>query len=522
MIHPMQNTAIISVAIIDIVLITLSQIALWQRKEYRWDRLYSYLDSPEGTMIKQVWALIAGLFVGIGWIMVLLGNELFAEYAGIASVLILLASHGIRIRNKGMMRPTLTARSGMILLGVALACMAYGTYIILPDILLALQLATLLFFLPAIIAIIVVASIIPTAIQKRRSIAQATTLRTSLHNLTVVGITGSVGKTSTKTYLLHILGGESKTICATMQHRNAPYVVALDILSRLTTNTTTYIAEMGAYKKGEITELAELTKPKIGVVTAITNQHVALFGSLENLASAKWELIEALPIDGIAVLNADDDRIVQRAKTLKKKIVWFSTQKQSDVYMQNNNLIIGNDTYEVELPVISRGQIISAIAAAAAAHALGVSSKQIAQQLTTLPVLPRTMEFKKGINGCRIIDDSYSASEASVINAIEYLQESSGKDKRLILVPIIELGKQGPVVHERIGKQLANLHAHVFIYGDAYKQDIQKGLGKSVQTTVMWYTDAKLLAQEATKNIAPETIILLEGRLPALICNAVL
>lgn len=504
----MQNAAIISIAVIDIVLVALSQISLWQRKEYRWDRMQAYIDSPEGSLQKQWSTLLAGLLVGIGWITALRGNELFAEYAGIASILVLLTGHVIRIHSKGVIRPTLTTRSGIILLATAIACMAYGTYIILPNILLALQLATLLFFLPAMIAIVVLLSAIPTAIQKRRVITQAKKLRSSLHNLTVVGITGSVGKTSTKTYLLHILGGESKTVQATLEHHNAPYVVALDMLSRLTNKTTTYIAEMGAYKKGEITELAELVQPNIAVVTAITNQHAALFGSLQNLASAKWELVNALPDDGIAVLNADDENIVKKAKNLKKNTVWYSLKKPSKFL--DHIVVLGN------------GQRSSALAAATGAQQLGVAEHEIIARLSSLPAISRTMELKKGKAGSRIIDDSYSASEASVMNAIEYLASLHNKDTRLVLVPVIELGKQGPVVHERIGKALASLHTHVFIYGDAYKQNIQKGLGKSSHATVTWYSDAKKMSQEVTKNISSDTTIVLEGRVPAVVRDAVL
>lgn len=330
----MQNAAIVTLAIIDIVLVALAQIALWQRKEYRWDRMQSYLDSPEGSLKKHPWPLVAGLLVGIGWLVMLWGSQVWAEYIGIASLLALLVAHCMRIWKKGIMRPNLTSRSGLVLLVTACVCMAWGSYVIIPEILLSLQLATLLFFLPFTITIIVFFTSIPTAIQKRLVIARAKTLRMSLSNLAAVGITGSIGKTSTKTYLLHILGGESPTVRATSEHRNAPYVVAQDMLSHLTQTTKTYIAEMGAYRKGEIKELAELVQPKIGVVTAITNQHAALFGSLKNLAAAKWELIEALPSDGIAVLNADDENVAKKAKTLKKRSFGFRSRKKRTYILQ--------------------------------------------------------------------------------------------------------------------------------------------------------------------------------------------
>ncbi|OGY30798.1 MAG: hypothetical protein A3C02_00120 [Candidatus Andersenbacteria bacterium RIFCSPHIGHO2_02_FULL_45_11] len=504
----MQNAAIIGLAIVDIILVALSQIALWQRKEYRADRMREYIDSPEGSLKQHPWPLIAGLLVGMGWMLVLRENEVAAEYAGLASLLLILVGHTVRIRIKGVMRPTLTFRAGIVSLVVCIACIAWGIYLVIPHILVALQMATLAFFLPVIIAGVVFLVTIPATLQKKWVISQAKKLRNSFDTLTVVGITGSVGKTSTKTYLLHILGGASKTVQATSEHRNSPYVVALDMLSKLTSKTSTYIAEMGAYKKGEIAELCQLAQPKIGVLTAITNQHAALFGSLENLATAKWELIDALPTDGIAVLNADDKNVVKKAKGLKKKVVWYSLKEKNPILTHAS--VIGN------------GQLSSVFAAVTVARTLGVSDDVIAKRLATLPVLSQTMELKKGKNSSTVIDDSYSASEASVMNAIEYLRELSVGDNRLVMVPIIELGSEGPAVHKRIGKALSPLPIQVYIYGDAYREDIQKGLGVSPAAIVVWMNDPKVTAQQIAKDMATETVVVLEGRLPNIIRQAVI
>lgn len=504
----MQNAAIIGLTIVDIILVALSQIALWQRKEYRADRMRGYIDSPEGSLKQHPWPLIAGLLVGVGWTLVSWENEGAAEYAGLASLLLIVVGHTFRIRTKGVMRPTWTARAGVVLLVTLIAGMAWGVYLVIPNILLALQMATLVFFLPAIIAGVVFLVTIPATLQKKRIISQAKTLRNSLDALTVVGITGSVGKTSTKTYLLHILGGASKTVQATSEHRNSPYVVALDMISKLTRKTSTYIAEIGAYKKGEIVELSQLAQPKIGVVTAITNQHAALFGSLENLATTKWELIDALPADGIAILNADDKNVVKKAKGLKKKIVWYSLKEKNPLLTHAS--VIGN------------GQLGSVLAAVTVARLLNVPEDVIAKRLATLPVLSQTMELKKGKNSSIVIDDSYSASEASVMNAIEYLKELPAGDKRLIMVPIIELGSEGSAVHTRIGKALARLPMQVYIYGDAYREDIQKGLAVSPTANVIWMNDPKQMAVEAAKDLTSKSTVVLEGRIPALVRSAVL
>ena len=183
---------------------------------------------------------------------------------------------------------------------------------------------------------------------------------------------------------------------------------------------------------------------------------------------------------------------------------------------------IGQEKHDVLLPVISRGQIIPALAAAAAAHALKVDTATIIQRLASLPRTERTMELRKGKRGETVIDDSYSASEASVTNAIEYLKEINAKDARLVLVPIIELGAESSAVHERIGKLLASLPARVYMYGDAYKEDIMRGLGGSGILNVTWYTDTEDLERDVQKDITPETVLLLEGRIPNIVRSALL
>ncbi len=127
------------------------------------------------------------------------------------------------------------------------------------------------------------------------------------------------------------------------------------------------------------------------------------------------------------------------------------------------------------------------------------------------------MEIRHGKQGATIIDDSYSASEASVANAIEYAVSLSDPSVRIVLVPIIELGSEGQRVHERIGKLLSGTKLSVYVYGDAYKEDILRGLGKNPAATVTWHTDAKQLVSAVTENISKTSIIVLEGRVPALL-----
>ena len=527
----MQSAPIVILALINSVLVTLSQLALWQRKEYRIDRMVSYVNSPEGSLVRQYAPLGAGALLFLSWIAWFMSQYEIAEYIAIGSMLTLLVGHGIRSIRKGVMRPDWTWRAVAVLLLIFFSAIASASLMMQYGDELALMMATMLFFLPALVAVCVFSIAIPAQLQKHRAVYSARKLRERLYDLTVVGITGSVGKTSTKTYLLHLLGGESKKIQATNKHRNSPYAVACDMLASLSSQTQTYIAEMGAYTKGEIAELAQLTKPKIGVVTAITNQHAALFGSLAALAKTKWELVDSLPEDGIAVLNKADDQVVRQAKRTKKKIVWFSSEGDADISASNIvlrpdhtscTISIAGEEKTTQLPIISRGQLVPVLAAIAVAHELGVSDTKIYDRLATLPSLPRTMERVSGKAGITVIDDSYSASEASVANAIEYLTSLPKGDVRLVLVPIIELGLEGHIVHERIGKLLSKTNLRVFVYGNAYASDIARGIGKKSSVNISWVTDAKKLVDVVSADITSSTTIALEGRVPALLREVLL
>lgn len=516
----MQTLLAIALAAINSLFIVLSQIALWQRKEYRIDRMKDFITSSTWSFRKQGFVLASGVFLAVAWLYA-------SEIAALVSLIAMFLGHSVRIYTRGVFRPDVTLRASLVCICTIIVSILWLP-ISEPT---PLHLATFTLFLPVFVAASVGIVSVPAKIKKQRTISQAQVFRDSLKELTVVGITGSVGKTSTKTYLTHLLGGESESVVATFEHRNSPFSIAGDMLQRISSKTRVYVAELGAYIPGEIAELAHLTKPKIGIVTAITNQHVGLFGSLDKLAHAKWELVHALPADGIAVLNKDDAQITKMAITTKKNIIWFSVSQKADVYITTAEIhqdktictvSIFNTEHNVELPTISSGQLTPILAAISAAHALQVENATIVSRLATLPKLPRTMELCKGISGATVVDDSYSASEASVTNAIKYLGALRAKDIRLVLVPIIELGAESAAVHERIGALLATLPATVFMYGESNKQSILQGLGTAPKAQVVWINDAKELTEKVGMGITSETVVLLEGRVPSVLRFAII
>ncbi|MEX1112812.1 MAG: UDP-N-acetylmuramoyl-tripeptide--D-alanyl-D-alanine ligase, partial [Candidatus Andersenbacteria bacterium] len=368
---------------------------------------------------------------------------------------------------------------------------------------------------------------VPVYFRKRQIIEHARSERNKL-STTVVGITGSVGKTSTKFFLHQLLEQIGKNVRSTKQHRNSEFTVSQDILEQLNEEVDVYVAEMGAYRKSEIKLLSQLTQPSLGVITTIGNQHLALFGSQENLLNAKWELIEALPKSGTAVLNADDKLLQKKAEHFNGKVIWYSITKPADVYMSEvvleptqtkATLHIQDQTCAISLPLVSEGLLVSFTAAVAAACALGVEGSVIAKAVSTLKPFTRTMEIRSGINSSTVIDDSYSASEDAVRNAVAHLTRFSQSDKRVIMVPVIELGTEGSTVHARLSKVLAESGARVFVYGDSFKEELSSQLSVD---RIQWFDDAKELATVAAKDVSDDTVMVLEGRIPSVVRKSVL
>jgi UDP-N-acetylmuramoyl-tripeptide--D-alanyl-D-alanine ligase len=486
----------------------LSQVELWQRKEYRLDRLLAALTGPE-----------------LRWRFYPYAASALAALLGVpaAAIIILLAYHAVRIFRRGFTRPQPTLKA-LLLLSLSLIFTALCLAALLSRVEAPAAWAATLLFVPGATAAGVLLVNAAAALRKRSLINRAHEQRRRLSHLRVIGITGSYGKTSTKHFLSQLLPGAA----ATKEHRNAEFPVAQDMLEQLPQKPATYLVEMGAYRRGEIAALARLTQPRVGVITAIGNQHVATFGSRENILKAKWELIEALPAGGVAVLNADDPKLVEAARTLPPghSVIWYSIAQPADVYADaitvlprslSCRLHLANASRDLAIPLAGEAALASVVAAAAAAHALGVAPEEIFDRLPHLSSYPQTMQVLTNNAGAPVIDDSYSANEAGVIAALKHLSVFSEQDKRVIMVPLIELGAEAKAVHERIGKKLAETGAMVYVSGRAYERELAAHVPAA---KIHFYNLPQELIQAATQGLSSQSVVLLEGRLPEIVRQA--
>ncbi|MDQ5861837.1 MAG: UDP-N-acetylmuramoyl-tripeptide--D-alanyl-D-alanine ligase [Actinomycetota bacterium] len=290
--------------------------------------------------------------------------------------------------------------------------------------------------------------------------------------LTVIGITGSAGKTTTKDLLAGILTQQGTTV-APQGSYNGEVGVPLTVF-RADTQTRYLVIEMGATGIGHIRYLADMVKPDIGVVLGIGTAHAGEFGGVENIAQAKGELLEALAAGGTAVINLDDDRVAAMRSRTGASVLGFSAEERPDATVRAVNPDTnaeGNPEFELVLPggetgLHVRSRLIGAhhtgnlLAAAAAAHAAGVSGKDIAASLSTQSAASRwRMERTERADGVTVINDAYNANPESMRAALRTLADlGRGRRTWAVLGAMLELGPDSIREHTVVGTQVVRLN----------------------------------------------------------------
>ncbi|MFH1462452.1 MAG: UDP-N-acetylmuramoyl-tripeptide--D-alanyl-D-alanine ligase [bacterium] len=281
----------------------------------------------------------------------------------------------------------------------------------------------------------------PLAVLGRNQIInRAKRKREEFPNLLVVGITGSFGKTSTKEFLAAILS-EKFRVLKTKEHQNSEVGISQCILNDLKEEHQIFICEMGAYNIGGIKLLCDIAKPKIGILTGINEQHMATFGSQENIIKAKYELIESLPENGAAFFNANNRYCRELFEKTKIRKFFYGEEAK---FPGEENLF----------------------GAIAVARELGMTDEEIAEFCQKIENKFAGIKIKKAVlknNGnpisINVIDATYSANPDGVMAHLEYLKTlRQAQGKIVIVMPcLIELGKASAEVHRRIGKKIAEV-----------------------------------------------------------------
>jgi UDP-N-acetylmuramoyl-tripeptide--D-alanyl-D-alanine ligase len=287
----------------------------------------------------------------------------------------------------------------------------------------------------------------------------------------VVGVTGSVGKTSVKDLLAAVLGRHFRT-AASPRSFNNELGLPLTLLDA-PDDAEAVVVEMGARGRGHIAALCEVARPTVGVVTTVAMAHTELFGSVEEVALAKGELVEALPPAGTAVLNAANPLVAAMASRTRAAVVRFGDG--GDVVAER--VTVGDDlraaftivspwgTVDVRLAARGEHQVANALAAAAAAVAAGVTLDDVAAGLGEASLSPWRMELSTARSGAVVLNDAYNANPASTAAALRSLARLPARRRVAVLGAMAELGEGSAAAHREIGELARSLGIRVVAVG---------------------------------------------------------
>ena len=346
-------------------------------------------------------------------------------------------------------------------------------------------------------------------------------------NIPVVGITGSYGKTSSKNIINDILNVKLNSF-ATPKSFNTPYGLINSINNYLDKFNDIFIAEMGAFKIGEIKQNCKIVKPKYGIITSIGEAHLESFGSRENIMKGKFELIESLPSDGLAILNGDDEYQLKYKIKNNCNVKWIGIDnKDVDLYATNIKLSGKGTTfdcvfkgdknkYTFNTKLLGKHNVYNILSGILLGKELGLSIEELKRGVSSVKTIEHRLELKKYGN-INIIDDAYNSNPVGSKMAVEVLGLMEGL--KIIVTPgMIELGPKQYELNHKFGEYISQVCDYVILIGEKQTKPIYDGLidNKFDKKKIFVLNDVRdafpLMNRLATKN----TYVLLENDLPDL------
>lgn len=320
--------------------------------------------------------------------------------------------------------------------------------------------------------------------------------RRQLPGMEVAGITGTVGKTSTKEVIFDVLSSRYRTL-KTPGNRNNEIGLPLTLLSA-DEKTEQAILEMGFYVPGEIEQLCGFALPSVGVVTNVGMVHASRAGSMEVIARGKAELVRALPSDGTAILNFDDPYVRPMAAETKARVFYYGTDPQAELYADHIDsrglegvsfdLNYHGEKHSIHTPLAGRHSVMTALRGAAVGLVKGLSWDEITETLKHCRNQLR-MRITRAVSGGILIDDTYNASPESTTAALNLLAEMKGR-KVAVLGEMRELGQYEQRGHEMVGERAAEVCDDLIAVGPVTRFIADAALAKGMPASrVHWFEE---------------------------------
>jgi UDP-N-acetylmuramoyl-tripeptide--D-alanyl-D-alanine ligase len=340
----------------------------------------------------------------------------------------------------------------------------------------------------------------------------------------VVAVTGSVGKTTTKETISNVLSTRFDTLHSE-GNLNNELGLPLTLL-RLTQRHQRAVLEMGMYDLGEISELCRIAQPRIGVVTNVGPTHLERLGSLDTIAAAKSELVQALPSEsegGVAILNADDDRVRAMASMTRARVFLYGLSSSCDLWADDIvseglegisfRLHYGSDSLKVRVPMLGRHSVHTALRAAAVGLMESLSWGEIVSGLQRVHGQLRLMVVP-GLRDTTIVDDTYNASPVSMLAALNLLDDIANSEHRAIAVlgDMLELGAYEEEGHRVVGGRAARVTQKLVTVGPRARWIADAAILSGMPQADVYQTETNQDALAVLQGlIRPKDIILVKG-----------
>jgi UDP-N-acetylmuramoyl-tripeptide--D-alanyl-D-alanine ligase len=333
----------------------------------------------------------------------------------------------------------------------------------------------------------------------------------------VIGVTGSVGKTMTKEMTYAVLKRRFHTLKSEGNYNNE---IGLPLtLLQLTPDYERVVVEMGMYDVGEITLLAEIARPVVGVVTNVGPVHLERLGTVERIAQAKAELVQALPADGVAILNGDDPYVRPMAEMTAARSFFYGLQADCDLWasdIQSHGLEgvhfqlhYQGETIHARVPLLGRHSVHTALRATSVGLVEGESWDEIIGGLQDTVQL--RLVIVPGVNGSTLLDDTYNSSPASAIAALNLLNELEGR-KIAVLGDMLELGSYEEEGHRKVGRRVVDVAAMLVAVGTRGRIIGEEALACGMPTDRAYLAEDNAQAIAWLRTIvAPGDVILVKG-----------
>ena len=351
----------------------------------------------------------------------------------------------------------------------------------------------------------------------------------SMPDLKIIGITGSFGKTSTKHYLYRILA-EKYNVLMTPGNFNTTLGVIRTVREHLKPHHQVFIVEMGAKQLGDIKEICDLVNPTIGVVTAVGEMHLETFGSLENVHRTKFELIDALPANGLGVVNMDSEAIAAATHPSPCRMIGYGVDNRNAEYRAEQiDYTPTQTTFTIQTHteqrdgyathLAGRGNILNLLAAVAVADALGVPQAQQKRAMRQIEQIEHRLSIKRSAGGITIIDDAYNSNPAGAQMALEVLRDfqRTAGTRRIVVTPgFVEMGESQYRNNKELGRQISSAADVTVVVNKVNREAIVEGLregGMAEQQIVLADTFAQASAYLAT-TMRGGDVVLYENDLP--------